>query len=303
MLRSPQTPVRPLSEAVSFPDIFGTPGDLDDNITTRKRKCSKLNVESAPSSEGQVNKDLLNLIRDLKTGQDAQFAKMNANFNTMRLQNEELLTSNNEIKKTMLNIVGEQKEMKLRIDLLEQKENNVDTLKKQIEILERKITESTIEIRNLPLENNSQIMKYVEKIHSLLNLKFDERDVRNSYRLQAKPDQIKPIVVEFNSIHMKTALLNALKKYNVGKQEKFNTTLLGLQGESKHIYINERLTKNAKQLHYQARELVRNNNWKFCWVARGRIFIRKEEGSPAIEIKDADQLKAVEPNQSKSNDK
>ncbi|KAJ0182239.1 hypothetical protein K1T71_001608 [Dendrolimus kikuchii] len=92
-------------------------------------------------------------------------------------------------------------------------------------------------------------------------------------------------------------MLQAYKKFNsTHKDNRLNLSALGFHEENSVIYINELLTKKGKNLHYLARKLIKGIDWKFCWTSRGKIFIRKEEGQPAIEIKSDEQISTLNKN-------
>ncbi|KOB65678.1 Zinc finger DNA binding protein [Operophtera brumata] len=209
-----------------------------------------------------------------------------------------MLTSNAEIKKSMTSIIKEQNELKARVGDLEKRDKNseayVCALEQQVENVERKLRETSIEINNLPTDNNGQMMTLIEQIHKTLQVQFDLGDTRSAYRLPAKPDQPRPIIIEYTTLQKKIELLQAYRKYNMNnKGERLNTSSTGINGITKIIYIKEVLTKKGKHLHYLARDLIKNANWKFCWTVGGKVFIRKEEGQPAVEVKSDDQIASL----------
>ncbi|KOB74394.1 Zinc finger DNA binding protein [Operophtera brumata] len=292
-----RTPPRPLNAAVSQPDIYGTPELQESDLkkTVRKRKYT----DDTTHSMNDMFSNVLQMFKELKTSQDEQFSKISEEIGSLKTQNEILLKANAEIKSSLTFIAEEQNELKTRVDDLEKREKSsqmyVCELEEQLENVERKIRERSIEINNLTTENNEDMMTAIEKIHKTLKLEYDSRDIRSAYRITTKANRPRPIIIEYTTTQKKITLLRAFKEFNkIEKAEKFNTSTIGVAGVKQNIYINELLTKKARHLHYLARDLIKRSSWKFCWSAKGKIFIRKEEGQPAVELKSEDQIKALE---------
>jgi hypothetical protein len=55
------------------------------------------------------------------------------------------------------------------------------------------------------------------------------------------------------------------------------------------VYLNERLTRQNRQLFHRVREECRGRQWRYCWTRRGRVYARQGDGGPAFHIRsDAD---------------
>lgn len=300
-MKSIRTPPRPLSEALSQPELsrMSEMSESEPSATMRKRKHPECHTcDSMTKAMSDMCDNIQDMFRDLKASQHDQFEQLKQDINTLKSQNEELLVSNTEIKCTVAKITEEQQKLLARVENLEQKgrksQDYVSFLEEQVEVVERKIREACVEIRNLPTENNTQMMSVIKQVHQSLKIDCDVRDIRNAYRLPAKNNRPRPIIIEFTTLQKKTDLLQAYKKFNMtNNKEKLNSDHVGLQENKKPIYLNEFLTRKAQRLHYLAREQVKAGNWKFCWSARGKIFLRKEEGLPAIEIKSEEQIASM----------
>ncbi|KAJ8704308.1 hypothetical protein PYW08_013032 [Mythimna loreyi] len=75
-----------------------------------------------------------------------------------------------------------------------------------------------------------------------------------------------------------------LRLYNKGrgKDDKLNTSVMGMPGDRRPVYIAEHLPPSTKKLFYLAREFANKNAYKFCWISNGNIFLRKVEGDKHI---------------------
>ncbi|KOB68173.1 Zinc finger DNA binding protein [Operophtera brumata] len=297
-----RTPPRPLGEASSQPDLFHTPSDLGDsdlNVNLKKRKYPVDSTENITRTMNDMVININSMLQDLKANQNEQFSQIRKDMSALKKQNDDLLTSNAEIKKTICVISDEQNALKLRVEKLEQGENKainyVSDLEQQVESLEWKIRETSVEIRNLPTESSyEKMLDVIKQLHQTLNVTYDQRDIRSVYRLPAKQDGPRTIVLEYAGLQKKSELLQAYKKHNqANKEDRLSTNSVGLLGVKKIIYINGRLTRKAQQLHYQARQLVKDGSYRFCWTARGKVFVKKDEGEPIIEIKTVEQMVAL----------
>jgi hypothetical protein len=86
----------------------------------------------------------------------------------------------------------------------------------------------------------------------------------------------------------------AIREYNkLHPNEKYNTTCLNIVGEMQPVYIAESLTPRARRLHYLARDLRKNYNFKYCWTWQGKVFVKQEDGSKPIWIKSEHQIETL----------
>ncbi|KAL4721721.1 hypothetical protein ACJJTC_001702, partial [Scirpophaga incertulas] len=64
-----------------------------------------------------------------------------------------------------------------------------------------------------------------------------------------------------------------------------------IPGDPKPIYINEHLTPYNKQLLKKCKEIAMKKEYKYVWTKNGRIYIRKNDTSPAIQIHEEEDLR------------
>lgn len=58
-------------------------------------------------------------------------------------------------------------------------------------------------------------------------------------------------------------------------------------GKDQRIFINENQTAQNKELFWKAKNAAKKYNYRFCWVVRGKIFMKKSENATAIQIKNS----------------
>ena len=94
-------------------------------------------------------------------------------------------------------------------------------------------------------------------------------------KVQGRP---RPIVVKMNSRLLKDNFLSGARK------TRLTTKDLNFSSDPKPIYINEHLTVANKILLKRCKELAALKQFQFVWSKHGRIFIRKNETAPALQI-------------------
>jgi hypothetical protein len=55
----------------------------------------------------------------------------------------------------------------------------------------------------------------------------------------------------------------------------------------------EHLSPECKMLHAETRKVAKAKGFKFVWTRYGKIYVRKDENSDAIHIKDTNSLKKI----------
>lgn len=69
---------------------------------------------------------------------------------------------------------------------------------------------------------------------------------------------------------------------------------MGIAGDKSPVYVCEHLSPANKALHAAARIRSRELGYKFVWVRNGHIFMRKDETSRFIHIKNKQTLVALD---------
>ncbi|OWR46732.1 hypothetical protein KGM_215426 [Danaus plexippus plexippus] len=51
------------------------------------------------------------------------------------------------------------------------------------------------------------------------------------------------------------------------------------------VYVSEHLSPHFKALHARTRKIARDKEYRYTWIRNGRIYVRKNDQSPAKQIK------------------
>lgn len=161
--------------------------------------------------------------------------------------------------------------------------------------IEQHTRSSNVEIQCVPENKHENLINTVIQLGKVIKCPINETQIHYCSRL-AKFNNSSPrprsILVKFNSPRLRDEFLAATSKFNkTNREEKLNTSHLGIGGNKKSaIYVAEHLTHENKSLHAAARSTAKKLGYKFVWVRDSRIYMRKDEQSNHIYVKDIDLL-------------
>ncbi|XP_047039698.1 uncharacterized protein LOC124644411 [Helicoverpa zea] len=297
------------SQTQSEPDINSALMMSDYVNTNRNNKRPRQDNSPRSSQESHINPEqrkdnqsdtITKLLRD----QTEIISKLSTDIGEIKTQNSqihssnvELRKSNEEIVKSMVFINKQFEDLKKEVEDLrkerQEQKQYIEQLESKVLDLQYKSRSSGIEIRNIPLlskESSASLLNTVCSIGETVGIDISETEVRDIYRIPGKPsahDTIRPIIAEFSSVQKKEVFVSAVRSFNKNKNkdEKLNTSIIGIPGESQPVYVAEHLPPNTKKLFYMARNFAKNNAYKYCWISNGNIFLRKLEGDKQILIR------------------
>lgn len=266
----------------------GADAGTSSNITTRQNnKRRRVSDESISNEIG----DLKNLVTSFMENQNSRFTVMENLILEIKAQNSSIP----KIVSSVDNLSSQIKTMDENILGLEQQRRNMATqitdLQSQIEYVDLNAVKTCVEIRNVPKtqsESQDMFMSMLFHVSKIIGCQITHADIRDTFRVPPKPDKKQStIVFEFQSTRIKFEFLKAAKHYNkTHTGEVLNSSHLGLDGMGNApIFISERLTAKTRKLYYQAREFCKSESYTHCWVSRGKVYLRKKEGSPHIQVK------------------
>lgn len=303
LMRSPPNANRSASDSnINLMDQ--TAGETSETTNVRNSKRRRNSGEELKDDFNLLKTELKEMISELMLSQTER-------LNTMEGHIKEIITSNQIIRSTNLEIEKAMNYMSDQLAAFEKKISCFDTerlqLRKDIELLEDKVDylesvslKTSLELRNVPKRTNESKADLYGTIETLLvhlkqdfSLKTDIRDVR---RLPSKKEsKISPIQLEVSNTLMKENIIEAVRKFNKDrpKKDKLNASHLGFNDPETPIYISEELSAKMRRLFYLARGVAKSENYKFCWSSNGRIYLRKDTSEPYILIKSEAQLEKL----------
>ncbi|CAG9790312.1 unnamed protein product [Diatraea saccharalis] len=100
----------------------------------------------------------------------------------------------------------------------------------------------------------------------------------------------KNIIAKLGNLLIKDTIISAIRR-----KKGLTSNDLGITTSNPwRIYINEHFTPFYKMLYKRTRETAAGANYQYTWIRNGKIFVRKNDTSPPLNImeyKDLDNLK------------
>lgn len=175
--------------------------------------------------------------------------------------------------------------------LLKKKVNDMELRLSQVE---QDARQNNIEIHCLPEHKQENLLKTVTQLSSVVSYPITENDILSCNRVQKLNSTSKmprTVICKLSNKLKRDNLLAAVLTYNkANPKQKLNTKLLGYGNIESPVYVSEHLTPSNKALHAQTRIKAKEKQYKYVWVRNGKIFVRKDETSPALVITHQDFL-------------
>lgn len=153
---------------------------------------------------------------------------------------------------------------------------------------------TSVEVRDIPedllRENNVELA--AELFNDALDVDIDISEIENAHVIKFGPERKgNMLIVRLATERVKSKIISARREKNKSNAYKG----IFLRSGAK-VFINERLTKRRREMLSMAREQGRKLEYKFVWVDRGVIKMRRSEGERVFTINsfsDLENLKKV----------
>lgn len=169
---------------------------------------------------------------------------------------------------------------------IQMRDEKIKVLSKRIEDLEQYTRKNNFEIRGVACDKNENVEDLVIKFAKKLDVTLEKNDIQAAHRLKAAPEKTPCIIVKVTNYKKKEAILLNKKKCVT------NQDLLGF-GTGK-IYVGDHLSAFNKQLLWQAKLRAQELGYKYVWW-QGKVLLRENEKSRAIEIHEVGDLDRLKP--------
>ncbi|CAG5058838.1 unnamed protein product [Parnassius apollo] len=185
-------------------------------------------------------------------------------------------------------------ELTKRTDNLNSEINNLklqnQQLNRQMNINEQRDRMLNFEIVGIPESINEDLNNTILRICKHVGVKIDTNDILQVNRVSPKvklPGLSRVIITKMKSRLLKDNLISLSHK------NRLITKDIGLAGESRPFFINEHLTSHNKQLLKKCKDFATSSQYQFVWTKNGRIFVRRNDTSPGLQIFDEGDLKKI----------
>lgn len=204
--------------------------------------------------------------------EDMREFEKSLNYNSTKL--DEVLEEMRTIKDRQKNLEKENETLRYQLK----------TVSQVVEDLEQYTRNRNIQIDGITPDDDENLREMMITIGKKIEVDIEDKAIDAIHRIPSQNEKNSPIIVQFTTRQIREKIMTNIKN------TKITTKDLGRKGEERTVFVNEHLTKNKKQLMFEARKLKKTNEYMFLWSKNGKIFIRKGERTPVIELKNFDDL-------------
>lgn len=280
------------------PGPSGTPRDPSTGTSSKQtydsdtpsERSGRSNITARPKRK-RDDDDIKELRSEMKEFFTKLTDSVEQRFSEIKRQNSELQTCMQYMSDKYDDILQKLHDLEKNRD---KEKKQIIALEDRVEMLERKMKFTGLEIRNVPIlikddkkyETKQDMCNIFKSLAKSVDMDIADYDIKDIYRINSNKDAAKPIMVELNSVLKKDDILQAVKNLNKGKAkgDKLNTEHLKIPGPSRPVYVSEMLTYKAQKLFYMARDFARQNNYTYCWTSKGIVYLRKSDGQGLVRI-------------------
>lgn len=167
-----------------------------------------------------------------------------------------------------------------------QLKDELKLIRSRFSVMENLSRGRNVELHCVPERSNENVVSMFKALCETVQLPMSDSDIhacRRVAKMDTPSKRPRSIVVTLTSPRLRDSLISAVSRYNKdNKQKKLNTNHMGLAGESHQIYISEHLSPECKQLYAAARRFAKDQNYAYCWVKYGQIYLRKADNTGVI---------------------
>lgn len=277
------------SGAKSFTDAKSTPC-----FVSQRAKNSSQNTLTTQMD--QFKKEIKEMFTTFTCKQEKELQQVSSALKMIQ-------QSNLNIESSIAYLTAQNEEFKKKINQLE---NQATENKKYITLLENKIEnlemtsrKSMFQIKNVPKKNNETKEDLIDMVMTLsetVDCSMNKADIKDIYRVRSRKsnEQNTTIVVETNSAILKSDILKKSKAFNIKHKLKICSKHLGFKKQTDvPVFLSEHLTVKGARLHFLARDVAKTKSYKFCWTSYGKVYLRKDENSPIITVRNEEQIQKL----------
>ncbi|CAB3257525.1 unnamed protein product [Arctia plantaginis] len=174
---------------------------------------------------------------------------------------------------------------------------DVVDLTSRLTIVEQHMRDSNLEINGIPEHHNENLVNTFIHLTKTIGSPVTDSEILQITRvakMNQNVDRPRSVIAKLRTPRQRDTILAAVFNYNKkNPQQKLNSSHLGIAGKCSPVYVSEHLSPTNKRLHAETRKLAKQVSYKFVWVRNGRIYVRKDEQSQAIYIRNQDCLSRI----------
>uniref|UniRef100_A0A8D8ZBT7 Zinc finger PHD-type domain-containing protein n=1 Tax=Cacopsylla melanoneura TaxID=428564 RepID=A0A8D8ZBT7_9HEMI len=196
-------------------------------------------------------------------------------------QSDSMLTEFQELKKTFQDLQKNQQDLMNENVVLKK---TVKDLKNQVHEVDQRSLDHNVEINGVP--ETIQEERVLPLLCDAMNIPAPDVSHYTVKRSRVgAPGRIKPVHVQFESKYTRNQILKASKGFkpkasHITKDPK----------DTGNVYVNEELTPHNRELFFNANKIKKEKQFRYLWVAEGKILLKKSDQARTIRIRDVDDM-------------
>ena len=261
-------------------DNTHTPIRQNDNVTFRKKTCNSPGFVFNAPGDSPENTDMKSVLFEIQ-GLRQDMAKMQADF----LNKFDELSAKFDTYENRLHVLEEKEKENavLRIQMAQ--------LQEQVQKMSHESLRSDLELLGVTETPNENPYHLVLTTANKIGIELEEHDLDQVVRAGPLPKAEensgtrlpRSIVIPFTRKAKRAEFLRQAKS----RRSLDSKDIVG-SGPSRTLYVNERLAAETRRLFRIARLWTKENDYKYCWVRSGVVYVRRRdgrEGSPSIQVR------------------
>lgn len=221
--------------------------------------------------------DVMKTLREIQDDQKQTVADFNKSYSVLREELEGNTATLGEGMKKIENYMKIIDELRNENSALKTK---VESLESRVEDLENYSRRNCLEIQGVPEERGEVVADVVRRVGRALEVDITDDMVDVCHRFGMKTQgKERGIIVKFVRRMDKDTLMKKRRE-----KKDFSTRHMDLPTDTP-VYLNDSLSPARRRLLAEVRRLRREKGFKYLWLRNGNILLRREEGSPVVEIR------------------
>lgn len=313
--RSPPKYADGLSFTGSQPDLSALHLSSDTQITLRKRKLPDCEGELKSELKNDISNshnEIMSFLKDFRNTHDgdmkfmrSEMAEVKGQLCTLKTTVEKISSEHNIFRSELSDLADslsfhakKQEDLNCVIDTISAETAKLSTvqgelaecksslskLQQDYNIQQQRDRMYNLEISGIPERKTEDLRQCLLSICTTLGVQLSNNEVVHIHRVPTRvPNKPKNIVARMSTILAKDSIISAIRK-----KKGITTSDIGISNRehSARIYINEHLTPFYKTLYKKTRETASEAKYEHVWVRNCKIFVRRNDSSPPINIQD-----------------
>lgn len=174
-----------------------------------------------------------------------------------------------EIKEDIKKERAENKELKKTV---KNQGDQILQLNQNVEYLLAKEKAVCAEVKGISKTVGEDLYEITKKIANAAGFDIGKVDVKDCYRVKLHEKALPTFTIKFVDEVIRDRFVSE------GRKKRLKLSDLNMGG-AEPVYINEELTWHARKLYQEAIKFKKNESLKYCWVKKGKVFLRRTQDS------------------------